>query len=280
MGFQYVPSLFRVPQIPNYSPPDGIWRGKGQDEGLFAFHTGSWGYVMVADGDFCQSLKVGSSVLKPVFTDVNGYIYWEGSGYVYYTQTYGWVWCDKFPGYEPIENWEFDDEQNSTWTGDGFYTLSGLPCGPDDEVEMQPRGALYEKGETKSLKMTWPRWEAKDGEFGAYAGKDGNAGEKILGLPRYKGNGECFVRSLNRENGYYAYGRIRHAGGKWVIGEIGSPGGWHEGSEPTPDGGSNFKFVKPEGSDAEGSDISVSLDRYTGGDETEAAYLGSAAIWR
>ena len=66
-----------------------------------------------------------------------------------------------------------------------------------------------------------------------------------------------------------------------MIGETGSAGGWHEGSEPKADGGAvTFRFTKPEGSDAQGSDISVAFDKYVCGDETETAYLGSAAIWR
>ena len=282
MSYQYVPSLFRIPEVPNLTPPTGIWRGKGGDEGYFAFNAGQWGYnVIVRDPNFCYKLQIDGSLLTPVFSDINGYVYWEGSGYVYYTQTYGWVWCDKFPGYEPLENYKWkEDEREYEWTGDRFYTFSSPPYNPDSEVEMRPRGSIYESGETKQLKAVWPRWVAKNGEFGVYEGKDGESGQRIKGLPRFKGNGEYFVRSLNKDKGHFTYGRIHYASGKWVIGEVGSAAGWHEGSEPKAEGSVNFKFCKPEGSEAEGSDISVSLDTYICGDETEAAYLGSAAIWR
>ena len=283
MSYQYVPSLIRIPEVPNLTPPTAIWRGKGGDEGYFAMNVGySWGgNVIVRDPNFCYKLQIDGSLLTPVFSDINGYVYWEGSGYVYYTQTYGWVWCDKFPGYEPVENHKWKEEEREyEWTGDRFYTFNGPPYYPDTEVEMEPRGSLREKGESKSLKAVWPRWVAKNGEFGVYEGKDGESGQRIKGLPRFKGNGEYFVRSLNKEKGYFTYGRIHYASGKWVIGEVGSAGGWHEGSEPKADGSVNFKFVKPEGSEAEGSDISVSLDSYICGDETDAAFLGSAAIWR
>ncbi len=281
MSFQYVPSLFRIPEVPNLSSPNAIWRGKGRDEGYFAMNVGyGWGgNIIVRDPNFCYKLQIDGSLLTPVFSDVNGYIYWEGSGYVYYTQTYGWVWCDRFPGYEPIENYEWEEE-GVKWTGDRFYTFSDPPYSPDSEVEMQPRGSIAESGEAKPLKAVWPRWVAKNGEFGVYEGKDGESGEKIKGLPRFEGRGEYFVRSLNKDKGYYTYGRIHNASGKWVIGEIGSAGGWHEGSEPKADGSVTFKFCKPEGSEAEGTDISVSLKDYICGDETEAAFLGSAAIWR
>ena len=44
MSFQYVPSLFRIPEVPTGAPPTGIWRGKGKDEGYCAL-TGeyAWG---------------------------------------------------------------------------------------------------------------------------------------------------------------------------------------------------------------------------------------------
>ena len=281
MSYQYVPSLFRIPEVPYLTPPTGIWRGKGGDEGFFALKVDyDWGgNIIVRDPNFCFKLQIDGSVLSPVFSDINGYIYWEGNGYVYYTQTYGWVWCDKFPGYEPLEDYEWEDEETK-WSGDRFYTFYNPPYSPDREVEMQPRGSLYKDGEAKSLKAVWPRWVAKSGEFGVYEGKDGESGQRIKGLPRFKGNGEYFVRSLNKEKGYFTYGRIHYASGKWVIGEVGSAGGWHEGSEPKADGSVNFRFVKPEGSEAKGSDISVSFDSYICGDETEAAFLGSAAIWR
>ena len=154
MSYQYVPSLFRIPDVPNLTPPTGIWRGKGGDEGYFAFNAGSWGYnVIVRDPNFCYKLQIDGSLLTPVFSDINGYVYWEGSGYVYYTQTYGWVWCDKFPGYEPLENYKWKEEEREyEWTGDRFYTFSSPPYNPDTEVEMRPRGSIYESGETKQLK--------------------------------------------------------------------------------------------------------------------------------
>ncbi len=283
MSFQVVPSLLRIPAIPSFTPPGIIWRGKGSDEGLFAFNAGySWGtHVIVRDGNFCPSLQIDGMKYTPVFTDVNGYVYWQGSGYIYCTKTYGWVFMGgKFPGYEPIENHKYKDGE-TVWTGDQFYTFGSPPTSPEGEVQMRPRGEIHESGEAKTLKAIWPRWAAKNGEFGVYEGKDGESGEKVKGLPQFKGAGETFLRSLNKDKGRYTYGRIHYASGKWVIGEVGSSGGWHEGSEPQAGGGAvSFKFKKPEGSDAQGSDISVSFDKYVCGEETDTAYLGSAATWR
>lgn len=282
MSFQMVPSLFRIPSVPGITPPDTIWRGKGADEGLYAFEAGySWGgHVIVRDGNFCPCLQIDGRKLTPVFTDINGHLYWQGNGCVYYTKAYGWVYMSgMFPGYEPIETYKFD-EYGVKWDGDAFY--SGLiPSGPDNEIEMRPRGSISESGSALSVKAIWPRWAAKNGEFGEYEGKDGESGKKVKGLPQFKGAGETFLRSLNKDKGHYTYGRIHYASGKWVIGEIGSANGWHEGPEPKADGGSvTFKFTKPQGSDAQGSDIAVSFDKYVCGDERDTAYLGSVAIWR
>ena len=283
MSFQYVPGQVRTPEIPNFSPSEGMWRGKGSDDGLYVLRGAgySWGnFVMVRSPDFCPSLLIDNSTYKPVFSDVNGYIYWQGSGYVYYTQTYGWVLCSKFPGYEPLEEYERDEKTGEgKYKGDDFWTFSSFPSGEDRDVTMTPRGAQREK-ESKKLKMTWERWVGNQ-EFGEYEGKGGASGKKVLGLPQFRGNGETFLRSLNKENGYYTYGRIHHTGSKWVIGEVGSASGWHEGSEPKPDGGSvTFAFCRPEGSDITGQNITVSFDRYVCGDERDTAYLGEVAVWR
>ena len=124
MSFQRVPGLFRIPNVPGFTPPDVIWRGKGADEGFFAFSAGySWGgHVIVRSNNLCPCLQIDGAKYTPVFTDINGYIYWQGSGYVYYTKTYGWVLCDKFPGYEPLENHKWKDESYE-WEGDSFLTL-------------------------------------------------------------------------------------------------------------------------------------------------------------
>ena len=94
MSFKYAPSMFRIPEVPNLTPPPGFWYGEGTDAGYFAFSPGSygWGSYIMTRGDFAYSLKIGGSVLRPVYSSINGYIYWEGSGYVYYTLTYGWVY--------------------------------------------------------------------------------------------------------------------------------------------------------------------------------------------
>ncbi|MGN0847872.1 MAG: hypothetical protein ACI4RA_10880 [Kiritimatiellia bacterium] len=282
MSFQYVPGLIRIPKHPNLDAPRGVWRGKGSDEGYFAFQTsGSWGgNLMVKDGEFCPNLLADGSRYRPVYTDINGYLYWRGSGYIYYSLNWGWIMCSVFPGYEPVETSEYDSEAGETvYGGDSFYTINSIPSSETSTVRMTPRGALRNK-EVKTLSATWNRWVG-DSEFGEYKAKGDASGTRILGLPKFRGNGETFIRSLNKERGYYTYGRIHNTGGKWVIGEIGSAAGWHEGSEPQPgSGATTFKFCVPEGSEAKGANITVSFDSYVMGEETDLGYLGEVAIWR
>ena len=279
MSFQYAPAQFRLPSIPKWTPPDGFWRGLGDDDGLYAFKCYDWGgYVM--SRSLCYSLKVDGTELKPVFSSVNGYAYWGGSGgSVYFSQTHGWVYMTSmFPGYEPLEESTYDRETAEySYDGDAFYTFSSFPT-PGGEKEMTARGSLYGKN-GKTLTASWTRWVGAK-EFGKYKGEDGASGEKCLGLPRFRGNGTYYVRSFAKENGHFKYGGIRFTDGKWVIGEIGSDGGWWEGSEPSKDGSVTFKFTKSEGSEATGEDISVSLSDYVKGDETASVMLGEVAIWR
>ena len=69
MGFQCVPSLFRIPNVPSFTPPGLVWRGKGSDEGLYAFNVGStWGgNVIVRDTNLCPSLQVDGAKLGGIF---------------------------------------------------------------------------------------------------------------------------------------------------------------------------------------------------------------------
>ena len=280
MSFHYLPGQFRVPKIPNLTLPDGIWCGADSDAGLYAFDAGgSWGGRIISDA-LCYSLSIDGSTLTPVFSSINGYVYWSGGGNVYYTQTYGWVYMSgMFPGYEPVEDYEYD-EGGMRYTGDSFYSFYSFPSGNGNAVTLSPRGSLNNGGSPKEMTAKWRRWTAKRGEFGEYEPKDGAEGAKWLGLPRFRGDGEYFVRSFAKTNGHFTYGRIRHADGKWVIGEPNSDAGWHEGEEPSRDGAVTFRFTKKEGSEAQGTDIEVSLYDHVKGDEHARAYLGEAAVWR
>ena len=151
MSFHYVPGQFRIPKTPLFAMPDGIWCGADADSGVFAFEAGySWG-GRIMSRELCFSLSIDGSVMKPVFSSINGYIYWSGSGYVYYTQTYGWVYMSgMFPGYEPLEDYDSKDGER-TWTGDRFYTFYSFPQQSGSAATLTPRGAIHDSGQEKEL---------------------------------------------------------------------------------------------------------------------------------
>ena len=108
MSFQYVPTQLRSPTIPNWTFPHGFWRGIGVDAGLVAFDTnnGYLGDYVITQNLWTYRLKIDNAVYSPVFNDVNGYIYWKyGSSFFYYSRSYGWILHNRFPGYEPKENY-------------------------------------------------------------------------------------------------------------------------------------------------------------------------------
>ena len=224
------------------------------------------------------SLIVDGTTLTPQYSDVNGYMYWGRSGTsLHYTHTWGWVYArGYYPGYEPYEEYDYDQ---SKYVGDWFYIVRGFPYREGSTGSLAGRGEAREEAPLE-MELKWERW-TNNQEFGEYEAQGGASGTKILGLPRWRGSdGQTYTRSLKKTNGYYTYGAIHNQWGRWLIGTNGSESGWHEGSEPQRNGSTTFRFTRNEGSEATGNDISVSFDRFVAGDETDAAYLGEAAIWR
>lgn len=285
MSFQYVPSLFRIPDTGTNYKPSGIWKGLNYDSGYFSFYT-EWGwgsYVIVRQENLCFSIDVDGDKLSPQYSELNGHMWWQGSGFLYWSIKYGgWVYTEDYnlkPGYEPRETLFASENE---WPGDDFYFVSSLPS-PGSEGSMWGRGSNYNSGSEKSIKLFWPRWSSKNRrELGEFVGADGETGSKFMGLPRFRSNKwEYFERSFEKKGGYYSYGRIHYEGGKWVIGTIGSDSGWYEGSEPSLTSSVTFKFCKNEGSEIEDEDdLTISYYDHVVGDQTSAAYLGNVAIWR
>ena len=140
MSFQYVPTQLRSPTIPNWNPQKGFWRGIEADSGLLAFNTdnGNLGYYVITQNLWTYRLKIDNAIYSPVFNDVNGYIYWKyGSSFFYYSRSYGWILHNRFPGYEPKENYNSETRE---YEGDAFHAGS-LPSVKDNSYSyLQPRG--------------------------------------------------------------------------------------------------------------------------------------------
>lgn len=286
MSFEYMAGCCRAPTADaGYTIADPIWRGTGNDKGYFAFYAGSgWGGYVISK-DFTFSLKVDSDTFAPTYSAINGQMYWKGTrGNIYQSRVYGWVYSSYsyFAGYEPTETSTYDSSSKSyKYDGDYFYTFSSLPNSETKEVTLTGRGKY--NGTTKTLTAYWERWTSKK-EFGEYAAAGGASGTKYLGVPRFKGsNGVYYIRSAKRSGSYFKYGEISYSLSKWkwLIGDYGSAKGWHESSsEPSTTGTVTFTFTKNEGSDVEGSDITVSFVDYVKGPDTSTVYLGEVAIWR
>lgn len=279
MSYQWIPGYIRTPYIPGFEYPSGVWRGVGNDEGYISLAASRWGHYIITHRDnLCYSLYIDGNEYRPIFTDVNGYIVWHGTlGNVYYTQSYGWVFADYFAGYEPYENRAMKDGR-TIWLGDRFYTLPSPPSSPGGSAVLTPRGSIHDSTPL-TITNKWPRWTC-DTEFGTFTATDGVSGERRLGLPRFTGGGQEFVRSINKTNGHFTYGGIHYVNGKWVIGTPNSASGWHEGSESQVGSSVQFRFCKPEGSTITGEDITVSFKDFIIGTMRDTAYLGSVAIWR
>ena len=281
MSWQFVPGQFRVPESPICPlPPEDIWRGTGSDEGLFAFmpRGGNFGNRIISR-QFHPSLVVEGLRLDPVYTEVNGWMYWSDGRYshVYYTLSWGWVYArGVHPGYEPLEEYDYGRQE---YTGDEFYTVSSLPSSDGATGRLRARGMARRYGDS-SLQALWPRWTSPQ-EFGVYQAEGGESGTRTLGLPRWRGSdGVERTRSLKKTSGYFTYGDIRRVGTKWQIGTSGSEAGWHEGSEPKPGSSATFRFMKNQGSEATGSDITLSFLGYYAGEEADEALVGEVALWR
>lgn len=284
MSFVYNPTYFRLPRYPNASNSsiNGFWCGKGTDNGALVY---LWnGRYVMTTGQFGNFIRIGTTNYTPSHFEVNGYVWYSNnSNYLYYSKKYGtWVLCSKFPGYEPTEVY---DNEKQAWTGDAFYSGS-IPSASDGATaNFSPRGTNRNGGgSAQTATYYFPRWEkatATSTVTGEYLPKETNTGNKYFGLPRWRDNrGTYYIKSLVRVGSYYTYGTIRNVSGKWLIGDVGSTSGWHEGSEPSKTGSVTFLFKRNEGSTVTGYDLTLTLYDYVLGEERSQAYLGEVAIWR
>lgn len=228
MSFLQIPSQLCTPALPPNLTfyDDSTYRGFEADAGLYAFHC-NLGYV-IAD-DFVYRLNVDNENFYPVFSDVNGYIYWSsGSKYIYNSVNFGWILCDVFPGFEPEE---YYDSDTSEYKGDVFWSGSLPDIGTSSSFA--PRGEIKIGGTSKTVTSKWERWQS-DSRLGEYSPQDGAIGSMFFGSPRWvDDDGVNYTRSVSKIDGKYTYGSIYYMNGKWLIGTVNNEKGWWEGSEPS-----------------------------------------------
>lgn len=284
MSFCYNPTYFRLPRYSNVSNSsiNGFWSGKGTDNGYLVYLWNNR-YVMTT-GAFGNQLKVGTTIYTASNFEVNGYVFYSsGSTYLYYSLKYStWILHNKFPGYEPQEVY---NSETQMWTGDAFHS-GNIPSASDGATStLTPRGTNRNGGgSAQTVTYYFPRWEKATSTSvatGEYTPKETNTGNKFFGLPRWRDNrGNYYIRSLVKSDGYYTYGTIRNVSGQWLIGDVGSTSGWHEGSEPSKSGSVSFTFKRNADSNVTGYDLTLTMYDYVLGEERSANYLGEVAIWR
>ena len=131
--------------------------------------------------------------------------------FFYYSKAYGWILHNRFPGYEPREDY---NKETLMYEGDAFYSSYYLPSAYDNAyVFLQPRGTNRNGGgANKTVYFDFPRWQSvTHRQFGVYEPKDEVSGKKYFGLPRWRDNSSnYYVRSLEKKNGRFSYGEIRY----------------------------------------------------------------------
>jgi len=286
-----VPTSFYIPRYQGTVSSLGgfLWKENSSQNIRYAF---GFAYANVIsqeqNGVFLPRVRVLNlsngvlATLEPGPIEKNGYVWFgEDSAYkVYRSMSFGWVITTGiYPGREPVEVLDYDTME---WKGTSFWT--GIFPSPTHgaSTEFQPRGSAKGNGSAPNLKLQFwfPHWEKTGGVAGVYT-PVGESGNITLGLPVWiDAAGTEYAQSLNPVNGNYTYGGIRYADGKWVIGTVGSPSGWWEGSEPSINSSTVFIFTVPEDSEAAGSNKMITFSGYVIGDNTKEGHIGDWAICR
>ena len=230
-----------------------LWIGNGTDSGLFLYKIALGGndprYVISSAIGY--SLEVDSETLAPVMTDCGGKYAFAGQSRTIWFNGSQWILmtAQVFPGYVPSAWYNNEIDQME---GDAWWTAYSLPE-PGDTVTFSAQGTA---SGTKTVSAIMPRWERTANEWGltpinmdtplgTYTDPAGIQSAKTVGTPTWEGDdGEWYPRSLTKSSGKFAYGGCKYSSGrsKWVIGTVGSPGGWYEGPEPSRNDATFYEF--------------------------------------
>lgn len=238
---------------------EDLWVGAGADAGRYAYKTTVGGHTkyVVTEGFIGYKLRVGGTVLEPVFSDVNGEFYFQGGNLILYKSAgSNWILMESEswnrhplpPGYRPV-SW-FNSETRQT-EGDAWWE-GGLPT--RNTEEFTPCGTATG---TKTVEFYMPRWEKTRNAYdttnsltsnalGTYIDPEGHESDLTVGVRRWRDNhGTYYEKSLETVNWSFVYGSIhRDARNEpWVIGTYESPDGWMEGEEPNTETPVTFTFT-------------------------------------
>lgn len=289
MSFVYLPSTILIPRSPILDYDYGLWVGRDDDNGICAFCV--WGAYenWIMSTEFAPDVLIDDYRLSPVYTNINGYMCWQGSGrFLYRSRAYGsFIMSDQFLGFEPLEKYNRDEEK---YEGDSFYIIK-FPNTYEEKGTATPRGCLRNKEDEKTLEVSleWSDCWTSEEEFGEYLPLAPNTEKPLhIGLPTWEGSdGETYTKSLTKDGkGYYTYGRAFYNPyhNVWMIGEYNSPNGWWESSsEPTAPNDCSFKFTIPDGMNMsqveKKDDITLKFETYTQGNNIRAVFIGEVSRW-
>ncbi len=221
----------------------------------------------------------------------NGYTGFAGAWNIWRDPTYGWVASQLAIGTPVIEYWQYTDpdheELGGKYMGDAFYTGSFAAIGSSSS--WVARGSLRGttqgaySGDPLAITTKFYRYTTDEsGGYGKFTGTGGESGEIYLGVPQWTYDGNDYPRSANTISGKYTYGEIswNTVASKYVLGVYGSEDGWHQSSTyPTIGQSWTLLFAKPEGSEATGSNIILTWDKWVLGESTTDIYVCRAAKW-
>lgn len=226
--------------------------------------------------------------MGPMANPVNGYPAWVGGGsHHLYHDGSGYILRpvgrlgERRPVYDEFFYKE-ENEEEAYW----ISSSSGHPSG----ITLTPKGTAT--GNCTFSLSSWPRWTC-DALCGIYTPLGGATGNKVVGLPRW-GNwatGDKWIRSLVRSGDYWMYEAqtakpdimYDASRGLWMIGTYGSDAGWWESAdEPSTGVGRIFHWTVRVGQvdPPEGENMTIAFVDYVLGSNTQANFIGEAAIWR
>lgn len=244
--------------------------GTGADNGKLVWHSARLNkWIIVNTGAWDATITFNGTSLGPYNVPVNGLPAWTGGSYCLYHLGVIDAWVVRAKGNIGQVTTVIPDTE--TWW------LGGS----------NPIGSFTKKGAAPSNQTStitsWGRWESLT-MFGKYEPVSPASGELTVGLIYYEdAGGAQYIRSLEKVGGKFTYGAVHYDADNsvWVIGSVGSSGGWWQSASIGDESDYTFSFTQPEGGTLETPDKSLTFEGYTGGDnEMPMTYLGEAAIWR
>jgi hypothetical protein len=271
------------------------------------FYNTSSGERIIASRTLGLSPRIiiGGNTLIPDYTgaipNINGKIVYAASSghYVWYSIEWGWVYTTGYPFQLLSEYWNQVDpylpDEGGVYGGSAFATIgsaTGMGIGgwsiastTKAYARGSGRGTTYGgEGPSLDVSFSFPRWLKSSTEYGLYEPTAGASGNLYFGCPRWSYSGTYYDRSPTQAyNGHYKYGTIEWDtdAGKFVLGTYGHESGWHEASSDPSSGSSwTLQFAKPEGSEAEGSNITLSWNSWVLGSlKNDTHVFRSEAKW-